>query len=294
MQRIEVPTFLKWAGGKQQLLTQFAEKKIFPDKVEHYVEPFLGGGAVLFYVLKYKQPQTVKAFDKNIELINVYNEVKNNADSLIEELIILEKEHNKAKDAKDYYRQNKELFNHIKKSRKIIHRNKTKKAALFIYLNKTCFNGLYRENSLGEFNVPFNGKSPVKIFNKQDIIDAHNLLNSCDVDIKQKDFKRLPAYKNKVLYFDPPYWSEPHINGFTKYNADDFGEKSQRDLAKKIILLANNDCHTIISNSDTGLIRELYPNKIFKIHDDISVRRMINCDGKGRAKISELLITSKY
>src|SRR5262249_50835548 len=151
--QIKVPTFLKWAGGKQQLLSQFS--RYFPSTVSTYSEPFLGGGATFLYVLKYKRPKIAKAYDINAKLINVFTQVKDNLDNLIDELKRLEEEHNTSQDPKSYYYRKRIVFNTKKKSLEI--------AALFIYLNKTCFNGLYRVNSLGEFNVPFNGDIAIKL-----------------------------------------------------------------------------------------------------------------------------------
>ena len=142
----DVPTFLKWAGGKQQLLPQFAT--YFPDKIEKYVEPFLGGGATFFYVLKYKNPISARAYDINTDLINVYKQVKLNLDELISELKVLEKEHNNTKDPKSYYYLRRTEFNTIKRKR-------FRKAALLISLKSFCSNVIFSllSNSFASFNV---------------------------------------------------------------------------------------------------------------------------------------------
>ena len=278
--QIKVPTFLKWAGGKQQLLQQFAKK--FPKEVGQYVEPFLGGGAILFYILKYKTPQSAKAFDSNQELINVYLQVKNNLNKLLEQLRIYETEHNNSEDPRSYYYTRRIEFNSLKA-------NKLKKAALFIYLNKTCYNGLYRVNSKGEFNVPFNGSERITLLDETELREASKLLQK--VTIEHRDFRDVEFHKNETVYFDPPYWSEPKNKGFTKYTNPDFDETAQKNLADLFEKLNKIGCVLVLSNSDTKLIHSLYKSPEFKRHR-ITVRRMINCDGHGRNKIKEILITN--
>lgn len=281
---------MKWAGGKQQLLAQFDEK--FPKKIDHYAEPFLGGGAVFFYVLKYKQPKSARAYDSNKELINVYLQVKNNVQELIKELSLLEKEHNINADQKSYYYKKRDRFNHLLKNRKNIKNNQIKKAALFIYLNKTCFNGLYRVNSRGEFNVPFNGSKNISLFNQEDILEANELLNKSEVKLEAKDFKEIKFYKKEVIYFDPPYWSEPE-KGFTSYTNPDFNKDSQEKLATTFKKLFKEGCKIILSNSKSKFIKEIYDHPKFN-YNNIEARRMINCNGDGRHKINELLITANF
>ncbi|MBI2101355.1 Dam family site-specific DNA-(adenine-N6)-methyltransferase [Candidatus Woesearchaeota archaeon] len=281
---VKTPTFLKWAGGKQQLLSQFSN--YFPTNVDYYVEPFLGGGAVFFYILKYKHPKSARAFDSNKELINVYLQVKNNIDELIKQLEILENEHNNTNDPLKYYYSKRTEFNHLISNKRHLRKNDIKKAAIFIYLNKTCYNGLYRVNSLGEFNVPFNGCEKVNLFDKENLIEANNLIK--DINFECKDFRDVKFYKKETIYFDPPYW--PKKNGFISYTNPQFSQNSQILLANLFKKLhAKGYKSLILSNSDTQFIDQLYNEfNIFKIN----ARRMINCNGNGRTKINEVLITN--
>ena len=284
---IKVPTFLKWAGGKQQILSQFS--KYFPKKINHYVEPFLGGGSVLFYVLKYRKPAIVRAYDINQDLIDVYNQVKAKMYKFIEELRDLEKQHNSKRNPKKFYYQLRNEFNKLKKrniqSKKVLIR----KSALFIYLNKTCYNGLFRVNSHDEFNVPCNGVKKLSLFNEQDLLEANNLLQNAQ--ISKNDFREIDYDDADTIYFDPPYWADPVDNGFTAYSNEDFNCELQEELANLFDKLSADDQRVFLSNSDKPFIHKLYPSRYFK-RRKIFARRMINCDGQGRGQIAELLITS--
>ena len=274
--KIEVPTFLKWAGGKRQLLEQF--DKYFPNDIENYVEPFLGGGSVLFYILKYKKPKKVYAYDMNKDLINVFVQVRDNPKKLIELLKKYQDKHNNSENSKDNYYGEKINYNS-----KL--RDKTKKAALFIYLNKTCYNGLYRVNSLGEFNVPFGKYDKINIFDEKKLLEANELLQKVTFDTS--DFREINFSKNSVVYFDPPYWSES--NGFTDYNKLEFGRNEQLQLNELYIKLHDEGQRVILSNSNTSFISGLYSK--FNVHE-VDARWMINCNGSARTKLKELLITN--
>ena len=277
---IKVPTFLKWAGGKQQLLRQFS--RYFPSKVANYSEPFLGGGATFFYILKYKSPSIAKAYDINEDLINVYSQVKNKVSELKEALDNIEQEHNSSIDPKSYYYRKRTAFNTRRKTLDM--------AALFIYLNKTCFNGLYRVNSKGKFNVPFNGIKNIKLYD-DGITEASELLNKAKVTVESKDFTEIKFDKDDIVYFDPPYWTKHKKNGFTKYNGNGFDKDMQTKLSEIFKALSTNGHMVILSNSDTSLINTLYSEATYIKHR-IRARRLINCDGKGRNEIEELLITA--
>tara|TARA_Y100000310_G_scaffold343408_1_gene450900 strand:+ start:242 stop:1114 length:873 start_codon:yes stop_codon:yes gene_type:complete len=274
--KIEVPTFLKWAGGKKQLLEKF--DKYFPNDIENYIEPFLGGGAVLFYVLKYKKPKKAYAFDMNKELINVFVQVRDNPKKLINFLNIFQDGHNNSKNSKTYYYQKREQYiGNVK--------NKSEKAALLIYLNKTCYNGLYRVNSLGHFNVPFGKYEKINIFDEKSLIKAHELLQSVTFDTV--DFLKIKFPNNCTIYFDPPYYSE--YNGFTNYNKLEFTRFDQLQLKDLFSKLDQYGHKLFLSNSKTNFIKSEYSE--FKQHD-IETRRMINCNGSARTKLKELLITN--
>lgn len=274
------PTFVKWAGGKKQLLNQI--EIYFPEKINTYVEPFLGGGAVLFYILKNKRPKKVFAYDNNEELINVYTSIRDKPRKVIKLLKEFQEKHNQGSDKKHYYYERRIEYNS-----KL--RNKAKKAALFIYLNKTCFNGLYRVNSLGEFNVPFGKYNKVNIYNEDKILEASKLLK--DTILRRADFREVRYPKNSFVYFDPPYWSEPENNGFTSYTKSDFGRREQIELAALFKKLSDQGLRLMLSNSKTEMIKTLYQQKNFEI-GEVNSRWVINCEGKKRDVISELLIVN--
>ncbi len=270
----EVPTLIKWAGGKKQLLEQF--KPFFPKKLPRYFEPFVGGGTVAFFLLK-THPEIKKIYlsDINEELVTTYNAVKNS----INELISLLKEY-KLKHNKEFYYQTRGLD--IKKLTSV------QIAARFIYLNKTCFNGLYRVNSKGGFNVPIGSYKNPAICNEEDLREISKFLQKDDVKVNPFDQVLKEAKKGDFIYFDPPYY--PLKKGsFTTYTKDKFLEKEQEKLAEVFKELDKRGCKVMLSNSDTKFIKNLY--KGYKIHF-VKANRMINSNGKGRGKINELVITN--
>jgi DNA adenine methylase len=271
---IEIPTLVKWAGGKKQLIRQF--KSHFPSKIERYFEPFVGGGAVAFYILKVFKPKKVMLSDINGELINIYNVIKNN----VEELITLLNEYKKKHSKEEYYRirsQNpKEL-------------SALENAARSIYLNKTCFNGLYRVNSKGQFNVPIGSYKNPSICSEKDLREISRLLKN--VQIKVMSFEKILNYvkKGDFIYFDPPYFPLKMGKSFTTYTKENFLEKEQEQLAKVFRELNGRGCKLMLSNSDTEFIKNLYKN--FHI-GTVKATRMINCDATKRGKINEVVITN--
>lgn len=260
--------FLKWAGGKSKLIQQYI--KFFPEEFNTYYEPFLGGGAVFFHL----QPNNAVLTDINTELINVYCCVRDRVESLIETLNEHQEKHNK-----DYY--------YLIRAEK--YETEIKRAARIIYLNKTCFNGLYRENSQGKFNVPM-GKY------KNPPICQPDLLRSVSAalqfkEIKVRSFEKVlnEAKKGDFVYFDPPYHPISATSNFTGYSRDSFSEKDQIRLRDVFAELAILGVKVMLSNSDCELIRELYNN--FNIHQVLAARS-INSNASKRGKISELLVTS--
>lgn len=273
--KIEIPTFVKWAGGKTQLLYQY--KEFFPKKIDRYFEPFVGGGAVFFYVKQKFRPEFCMISDINEHLMNTYKSVKEGIDSLIGLL----KEIKKTNHSKETFYNRRREFNKI--------RGGLKKAALLIYLNKTCFNGLYRVNSKGEFNVPFGKYNNPAILQESKLRLASKLLK--DVEIKKTDFMKILGFAKKgdFVYFDPPYYPITKTSSFTDYQINSFGEKEQKKLARIFKTLDKRGCKVMLSNSDTEFIRGLY--KDYNIHI-VRAARMINCNGAGRGKINELVITN--
>jgi len=272
--RKEVPTLIKWAGGKKQLLEQF--KQFFPKEIKRYFEPFVGGGAVAFFLLK-THPEIEKIYlsDINKELIITYNVVKRNIDELIN---LLNKY--KSKHSKEFYSKTRE--EDVDKLTPI------QIAARFIYLNKTCFNGLYRVNSRGKFNVPMGSYKNPGICNERELREISKLLQKDDIKMSQfydvvKDTK-----KGDFIYFDPPYYPLKK-ESFTTYTKDKFLEKEQEILKEAFNELDKKGCKVMLSNSDTPFIRELY--KEYNIHV-VKATRMINCDATKRGKINEVVVTN--
>ena len=270
-----VPSLIKWAGGKKQLLKQF--EKLFPKEIENYFEPFVGGGSVAFFLLK-NNKNIKKAYlsDINEELIITYNVVKCNIDELIELLKEYKLKHNK----EFYYKIRAE---NIKKL------NSVQIAARFIYLNRTCFNGLYRVNSKGEFNVPIGSYKNPSICNEEDLREISQLLQKDDIKVSQFYDAVKNARTGDFIYFDPPYYPLTKGKSFTNYTKEDFLEKEQKKLAEVFKELDKKGCKVMLSNSDTNFIKNLYNG--FNINF-VKAKRMINCDAEKRGAINEIVVTN--
>lgn len=276
-----IKPILKWAGGKRQLLS-----KIVPDIEQNltdestYFEPFLGGAAVLFSL----QPKKAIVNDYNQELINMYKTVKDYPNELIHEL-------KKHKNTKDHFYETRKL------DRKECFRKMSSPmvAARMIYLNKTCFNGLYRVNSKGHFNVPFaNNKNPL-IVDTATIKGVSNYFKNNDIYFLNLDFEKAveTAKKGDYVYFDPPYIPLSSTASFTSYTKKSFNMKDQirlRDLAKRLKIKGVN---FTISNSDTKEVRELYSDENYFFIETVSVSRNINSNAKKRNGVTEVLIRNR-
>lgn len=291
-----VKPFIKWAGGKTQLLDEI--NNLIPDYIKQtqftYIEPFVGGGAVLFWILqKYQNIKKAIINDINADLINAYKTIKENVEELISILKIWEKEYHLLKDKpeekKEYYYTKRTLFN----SRKS---DKTIQAALFIFLNRTCFNGLYRVNRKNEFNVPIGSYKTPMICDEKNLRAVNKVLQK--VIILNGDFEETLKYAkgNTLFYFDPPYKPLSKTSSFNSYVKDEFDDNEQIRLAKfckKIDLLGYQ---WILSNSDVkgkdsnnNFFDELYSE--FKIKR-VLARRNINSKPNKRGELTELLITN--
>ena len=293
-----VKPFVKWAGGKGSLISQL--KNFYPfelenEKINKYVEPFVGGGAVLINILQKYDVKEVYAFDINMDLINCYNVIKTNVEELIKELDVKEKEFLVLIDEErqKYFYDVRKKYNSYRISENEL---SIKRAAEFIFLNRTCFNGLYRVNKNGEFNVPC-GK-----YKNPTICDSKNLRNLSflirNVEFQYGDYKKSEKYidNNTFVYFDPPYRPLSITSGFTSYTKEDFNDENQKELAQYFKELDEKDAKLMLSNSnpkntnkEDNFFEEIY--KGFNINE-ISAKRMINANVKGRGEISELLITN--
>ncbi|MFM7408301.1 MAG: DNA adenine methylase [Cuspidothrix sp.] len=260
--------FLKWAGGRNRLIPQYQD--YIPQDYKNYYEPFLGGGAIFFYL----QPQRAILSDINPDLILTYQCVRDD----LEELIALLQQHQQRHNAEYYY----EVRNN---------HNGTdiEKAARFIYLNKTCFNGLYRVNSEGKFNVPMGKYKNPGICQAEILKLASQALKTAE--IKQAHFDEVLDYADihdDFVYFDPPYYPVSKTSNFIAYSHLVFDENQQIKLRDIFRILVNRGVKVMLSNSDCAFIRDLYSD--FNIHT-ISAARAINSDPQKRGKITELLIT---
>ena len=276
--------FLKWAGGKRQLLPEL--RKYYPNKLEYYYEPFLGAAAVLFDL----QPKHATISDFNSELINVYNVIKNNADGLIEKL-----QYHQENNSEEYFYE----LRAIDRNEQFKELSLINKAARIIYLNKTCFNGLFRVNNQGQFNVPYGSYENPLIVDEIVIKAVSHYLNNADIKIFNLDFADavVDAKKNDFIYFDPPYHPISDTSSFTGYNLQSFGEDDQIRLRDCCDDLIDRGCNILLSNSDSQFIRDLYSDEsrysIYTIKT-VQARRSINAVSTGRGKINEVLIFNNY
>lgn len=287
-----VKPFVKWAGGKSQLLNEIRAK--YPEKIDKYCEPFVGGGAVLLDVLANCQPKEVLINDINAELANTYSQIKNSVGELIEMLSEMQEtfwEKNDT-DRKIMYFAKRERFNDLKVNGD--EQINLEKAALFIFLNKTCFNGLYRVNRKGLFNVPIGS------YKKPPICDAENLRLISgllkNVQIKCGDYSKCADFidENTFVYIDPPYRPLTATASFTSYSENEFGDKQQIELGKFVDEISAKGAKVLISNSDPknsdesdSFFDDLYSSYTIM---RVSAKRMINSKATGRGSVNELLI----
>lgn len=286
--------FVKWAGGKTQLLPEIRTK--YPQTVIKYCEPFVGGGAVLFDVLQTFHPNEVLINDMNAELINIYQQIKSNCNLLIEQLSELQQNYKSQSLEKNkiLFYEKRLRYNELK-----INRNDAEnleKAAFFIFLNKTCFNGLYRVNKRGEFNVPFNNAKNPLICDEENLRACSELLQN--VQLKTGDYSDCKDFidSETFVYLDPPYRPLTQTSAFTSYSEKGFSDKEQIELGNFIKEISEIGAKVLASNSDPknankedNFFDELYSN--FEIKR-ISASRMINSNAKKRGAISELLISN--
>ena len=291
-----VKPFVKWAGGKGQLLNQI--RNTYPrglgETVTRYCEPFVGGGAVLFDVLNNYNFDEIYINDINAELINTYRIIQNDVSSLIEILEQLQSDFIPlgAEKRKIYYYQKREQFNNEKvNGNRFTNLNK---AALFIFLNKTCFNGLYRVNGSGLYNVPMGAYKNPLICDSENLVSISKLLQN--VVINCGDYKECHDFVNDrtFVYIDPPYRPLNSTANFTSYTETGFGDREQIELAEFVNELNQIEASIVVSNSDPqntdatdNFFDELY--NLYRINR-VTARRMINCNAERRGTVNELLI----
>ena len=271
-----VRPFIKWAGGKRQLIPEL--KKHIPKKYGTYYEPFIGGGAFLFEL----QPSKAVISDTNKDLILTYESVRDDIDELIELLNNYETKNN----SKDYY----EIRAMDRDVEKFTNLKNVERAARLIYLNKTCYNGLYRVNSQGLFNTPFGNYKNPAICDEYVLRAVNDYFIKNDIKIDCSDFEITveTAKKNDFIYFDPPYHSPDNTN-FTGYQSGGFDESEQKRLAETFKRLDDIGAYCSLSNSSTTFIRSLF--KDYHIHT-VKANRAINSNGNDRGAVDEVIVTN--
>lgn len=270
--------FIKWVGGKTKLLPTLHQH--FPNQIECFHEPFLGGGSVLFSLKGYSDinVQYINASDLNADLINTYVQIQHYVNNVIEVL--------------DTYENTEEFYYELRNSDAFFFAcDAIHKAAKFLYLNKTCFNGLYRTNKKGKFNVPFGKYKNPNFCNEELLKECSAYLNKHDILFCVQDFEGILKYINvnekDFFYFDPPYVPLTKTSNFTSYTKEAFGETEHIKLKEVCDFVHMRNSKFLQSNSDTDFVRELY--KDYEIIE-VQAPRRINCKGDSRGNVTELLI----
>lgn len=269
--------FVKWAGGKRSIINDLV--KLSPNEFNTYYEPFVGGGALLFEL----QPKRAVINDYNKELMNVYSCIK---DEKKFNLMIKELDRHESLHSEKHYYEVRGLDKNKKKFNKI---SDYKRAARTIYLNKACFNGLYRVNSSGEFNVPFGKKNKINTYDGINLGLIYYFLNANDIKILSEDFEESvkDAKRGDFIYFDPPYDSD--TSTFNSYTENGFSKDEQRRLAKVFKDLDKRGCYVMVSNYNTKLVKELYSG--YNFHKVVAPRN-IGAKAKDRGAVEEVIITN--
>ena len=296
----KIRPFVKWAGGrgKGKLIPQlnnFYPYELKNGIIERYIEPFVGGGAVLIDILQKYNVKEAYAFDINLDLINSYNVIKNNVEELITNLQQIETEFAQVEPEKrqDYFYHIRDMYNSYTLDK---NEQNPKRAAQFIFLNRTCFNGLYRVNKSGKFNVPFGKYKNPTICDKENLRNLAKLIKN--VQFLYGDYSKCLDYvtQNTFVYFDPPYRPLNVTSGFTSYTKEDFDDNNQKELGEFYRKLNNKHAKLMLSNSNPKNVNknDTFFDSIYKGFNinEIYASRMINADAKGRGKISEILVTN--
>jgi len=257
---------LKWAGGKRQLINQIINK--FPKSYNKFIEPFIGGGALFFYLNKNNSIIS----DINEELINLYKQISKNPNKIISRI--------------KNYKNTKNDFYNIRKS---IPNNNLDRACRTIYLNKTCFNGLYRVNKKGEFNVPYGNYKNVSFFDERNLIEISKLLKQTKIiHGSYESILKKFAKKNDLIFLDPPYLPISKYSDFKRYNKEQFYFEDHKNLANLYKELDNKGCFLILTNSNSDRVIDLYKNYNISIY---STKRNINRDSRKRVG-KDIIVTN--
>ena len=269
--------FVKWAGGKRQLISVLDQN--LPKHFGTYHEPFLGGGALLFHLLSHNNNQKCSVSDLNSNLVLSYTTIRDKIDQVISSLQIHEK--NYRKNSSTYYYQ---IRDEIPKS-------DIEKTSRLLFLNRTCFNGLYRVNSKGKFNVPLGKYTNPNIVNEENLRSVSHILQTRNLSITCRDFEAVldETKKGDFVYFDPPYQPVSSTANFTSYTHKDFTSNDLTRLVNLCMALDSKGCHVMLSNSDSDEVTKMFSEKPWRI-SRIQANRAINSNSKKRTGHFELLI----
>lgn len=269
--------FVKWAGGKRQLIPQI--EKHIPKKFSSYFEPFLGGGALLFHLFSENKNLKGSVSDLNSDLVLSYITIRDNLDGLLKSL---------QKHSDNYFSDSKSYYYSVRESNP---KSQFEKVSRLLFLNRTCFNGLYRVNGKGKFNVPLGRYSNPNIVQEENLRSVNQFLNQNKIIIKCQDFSSTveKAKKGDFVYFDPPYQPISKTANFTSYTNRNFGLNDLKRLAKVSNQLAKKGVNVLLSNSSSKQVRDLFSAKYWEIIK-IEANRAINSDSNKRTGHSELLI----
>jgi DNA adenine methylase len=269
--------FVKWAGGKRQLLPEI--EKHLPEKFGSYFEPFLGGGALLFHLLSENQNLRGHVSDLNSDLVLAYVTIRDRIDDLLKSL---------EKHSKNYFSNSKTYYYSVRESNP---KSQVEKVSRLLFLNRTCFNGLFRVNSKGKFNVPLGRYSNPNIIQENNLRMVNRFLNNNKISIKCQDFATTveSVKKGDFVYFDPPYQPVSRTANFTSYTNTNFGFNDLERLAMVSNQLAKNGAKILLSNSSSKKVLDLFSKKVWTIKK-IEANRAINSNSKKRTGHFELLI----
>ncbi len=273
----EPKPFVKWVGGKRQLMQDLENN--FPKQFATYHEPFLGGGAVMFNLLTKKPQLSCNVSDFNSDLILAYVTIRDKLGKLIESL---------ENHSKNYHKDSAEYYYQVRKQEP---KQQIEKVSRLLFLNKTCFNGLYRVNKKGQFNVPLGRYTNPNIVNKENLTAVSKILQSKKIKISCRDFEAVldDAKKGDLVYFDPPYQPVSSTANFTSYTHRDFTEDDLERLANLGDKLHSKGCYVLLSNSNSKTVKDFFSKKHWKI-SSINVNRAINSNAQKRTGHKEIII----
>ena len=269
--------FVKWVGGKRQLMQELENN--FPKQFGTYYEPFLGGGAVMFNLLSKEPKLSCNVSDFNSDLILAYVTIRDKLEKLIESL---------ENHSKNYHKNSTEYYYEIRKQEP---KQQIEKVSRLIFLNRTCFNGLYRVNKKGQFNVPLGRYTNPNIINKENLVAVNKILQSQKIKISCRGFEAVldDMKKGDLVYFDPPYQPISNTSNFTSYTHRDFTEDDLKRLVDLANQLNSKGCHVLLSNSNSKIVKDYFSEKHWFI-SEIKANRAINSNSKKRTGHKEIII----